>query len=220
MAVQAGILARGPWEPSRIEVSWRSETFQPPPRVAEQADRAIAALQERGSPSHDGLAARLRGFQASDGGLALDCEPARWSLRLLPDDAMGSLSALCAVRAADGQWLAGRRAPWLATWAGRWALGAAGSVEVGENPVHTLRRELREEWSVSAQRLTVEALVKLPTGITMLVGLAWLPPGAVVTPDKEHDEFAWWPAEVAHWPEHADEPLRRTAALLSGVAAG
>ena len=128
---------------------------------------------------------------------------------------MQSLSALCVVRSADGGWLAGRRAAWLATWAERWALGAAGSVEVGENPAHTLARELSEEWAVAPERLSVEALVKLPNGIAMLVGMAWLAEGASVTPDSEHDDFAWWPADVSRWPEHADEPLRRLAELLS-----
>ena len=133
--------------------------------------------------------------RCSDGRLRLECEPIRWALRLLDDDAMQSLSALCVVRSADGCWLAGRRAAWLATWAQRWALGAAGSVEVGENPADTLVRELTEEWSVTAERLTVEALVKLPSGLVSLVGMAWLADGAEVTPDSEHDEFAWWPAD-------------------------
>jgi hypothetical protein len=50
----------------------------------------------------------------------------------------------------------------------------------------------------------------------LLVGQAWLPPGATVTPDDEHDEFAWWPADLEQWPEQADEPLRLMASLLSG----
>ena len=131
---------------------------------------------------------------------------------------MQSLSALCVVRAADGRWLAGRRAAWLATWSGRWALGAAGAVEVGENPADTLVRELEEEWSVSPERVSVEALVKHSTGITMLIGLAWLPDGATVTPDAEHDDYAWWPADVSRWPEQADAPLRLTAELLRDAA--
>jgi 8-oxo-dGTP diphosphatase len=217
VAVQAGILARGPWQPSRIEVTWRGEPFEPSPAVLDEADRALAELRGRGSPSHDGMAGRLRDFQATEGRLSLVCEPARWALRLLPTNAMGSLSALCVVRAADGSWLAGRRAAWLATWAERWALGAAGSVEVGENPIDTLSRELLEEWSVAPERLSVEALIGLPNGIAMLVGMAWLPEGASVTPDSEHDDFAWWPADPKRWPEHADEPLRRTAELLAAA---
>jgi 8-oxo-dGTP pyrophosphatase MutT (NUDIX family) len=218
MAVAAGILARGPWQPSDIEVTWRTEPFAPPAPVIEEADRALAELRGRGSPSHDGLAGRLRDYTTANGRLHLDCEPIRWALRLLPGNAMQSLSALCIVRAADGSWLAGRRAAWLATWAGRWALGAAGSVEVDENPTDTLVRELREEWSVSPERLTVEALVQLPNGIAMLVGMARLPTDAVVIPDEEHDDFAWWPAEVERWPEHADAPLRRIASLLCDPA--
>jgi 8-oxo-dGTP pyrophosphatase MutT (NUDIX family) len=215
MSTGGGILARGPWRPEDIEVSWRTEPYPLSPEVVDEADRALAKLRERGSPSHDGLAARLRDHRVEDGKLLLECEPVRWALRLLPGKAVQSLSALCVVRSADGRWLAGRRAGWLATWAGRWALGAAGSVEVDENPAQTLVRELQEEWAVAPERLTVEALVGLPTGIAMLVGMAWLAEGATVTPDTEHDDFAWWPADVADWPEHADSPLRRTAELLS-----
>jgi 8-oxo-dGTP diphosphatase len=215
MTLPPGILARGPWRPADIEVTWAQEPLALSPAVTEEADRVLAELRGRGSPSHDGLAARLTGYEVDDGRLRIRCEPVRWALRLLPGDAMQSLSALCVVRSADGSWLAGRRAAWVASWAGRWALGAAGSVEVGENPADTLVRELAEEWSVTPERLTVEALIKLPNGITMLVGMAWLAEGASVTPDPEHDDFAWWPEDVSRWPEHADDPLRRLAALVS-----
>ena len=211
-----GILARGPWDPESIDARWRSESFEPATDVIEAADQALDALRARGSPSHDGFAARLSSFQATPGGLALELQPVRWALRLLPGMASRSLAALCVVRAADGSWLAGRRASWLATWPSRWALGAGGSVEVDENPTDALGRELREEWSVEPDRLTVEALVLLPTELVMLVGQAWLADGATVSPDDEHDDFAWWPADVSRWPDEADEPLRRMATLLSG----
>jgi 8-oxo-dGTP diphosphatase len=215
MTLPPGILASGPWQPDDVEVKWGEEPFHPSAAVTDEADRALEELRDRGSPSHDGLAARLSDFSVHDGRLRLECEPIRWALRLLDSDAMQSLSAMCVVRSADGCWLAGRRAAWLATWAQRWALGAAGSVEVGENPAETLVRELAEEWSVTAERLTVEALVKLPSGLVSLVGMAWLAEGATVTPDSEHDEYAWWPADPAAWPDHADAPLRRIAELLS-----
>ncbi len=209
------ILARGPWGPADIDVSWRADAFEPDAITAAAADRAIAALRERGSPAHDGFAARLAGFRAEHGRLSLELQPARWALRLLSDNTAQSLSASCVVRAADGSWLAGHRAAWLATWAGRWALGAGGSVEVGEDPAETLARELMEEWSVAPERLTIEALVLLPNELAMLIGQAWLPDGAIVTPDHEHDEFAWWPAEVGRWPAEADAPLRHMAALVN-----
>ena len=69
---------------------------------------------------------------------------------------------------------------------------------------------------MDAERLVIEALVMLPSELVLLVGQAWLAAGATVAPDHEHDEFAWWPADVAGWPEEADEPLRRMGALLSG----
>jgi len=210
-----GILARGPWKTDQVASRWREEEYEPPAARAEAADEAIAALADRGSPAHDGLAARLAGFDAGDGRLELELQPMRWSLRLVREDASASLAALCVTRAADGRWLAGRRAAWVASWAGRWALGAGGSVEVGEDPVETLTRELDEEWSVAPERLSVEALVSLPNRLAMLVGLAWLPEGAEVTADAEHDEHAWWPADPGAWPDDADPSLRQMAAILA-----
>jgi ADP-ribose pyrophosphatase YjhB (NUDIX family) len=210
-----GLLARGPWEPDQVEVSWRADPFEPERSATEAADLALNALRERGSPSHDGLAARLADFTVGAERLSLELQPARWALRLIPHDAAMSMAVLCVVRASDGRWLAGRRAAWLASWAGRWALGAGGSVEVDENPTDTLGRELREEWSVEPDQMRVEALVRLPSDVVLLVGQAWLPEGASVTPDHEHDEYAWWPAEVESWPLEADEPLRLMGALLS-----
>jgi 8-oxo-dGTP pyrophosphatase MutT (NUDIX family) len=215
VSTSAAILARGPWEPEQIAVNWHADTFEPSAGATEAADVALDELRERGSPSHDGLAARLVDFESDAAGLSLELQPVRWALRLLPDFAARSMSVLCVVRGADGSWLAGRRAGWLASWAGRWALGAAGSVEIDEHPVDTLARELREEWSVQAQRLRIEALVLLPSQIAMLIGQAWLPEGVTVIPDDEHDAFAWWPEDVDRWPAEGDEPLRRVATLLT-----
>jgi ADP-ribose pyrophosphatase YjhB (NUDIX family) len=209
-----GILARGPWQRGQVAARWHDESFEPAPGQSAEADRAIAALENRGSPAHDGLAARLCAFEADAGELRLELQPVRWSLRL-GDDAEGSLSVLCVARDAGGRWLAGRRAPWVATWPGRWALGAGGSVEVGEDPVEALTRELEEEWSVQPERLVVEALVSLPTGLVMLVGQAWLADGAQVERDAEHDAHAWWPAEPEAWPDEADPVLRHMATLLA-----
>jgi ADP-ribose pyrophosphatase YjhB (NUDIX family) len=217
MPTAPGILARGPWEPEQIEVSWRSEEFEPSRAMIADADVAIAELRRRGSPSYDGLAARLVDFRAHPRRLHLELQPMRWAVRL-GSDAARSLSVQCVVRDGEGRWLAGRRAAWLATWAGRWALGAAGSVEVDENPAETLSRELREEWSVEPARLQVEALVQLASGMVLLVGQAWLRDGATVAPDAEHDEFAWWPPAVDEWPQEASEPLRRMGVLLGGSA--
>jgi 8-oxo-dGTP diphosphatase len=213
-----GILARGPWSADQVATRWREERYEPEPALSEQADAAIAALHDRGSPSHDGWAARLAGFDADGGGLTIELQPMRWALRLAGEDALGSLSVLCAVRSADGRWLAGRRAPWVASWAGRWALGAGGAVEIGEDPTDTLLRELAEEWSVEPDRATVEALVCLPNRMVMLVGQAWLPAGAEVRRDHEHDAHAWWPSDVDEWPDEAAPALRRMAKILSGTA--
>jgi 8-oxo-dGTP diphosphatase len=215
VSLPSGLLARGPWPAARVHSAWHAAEWEPRAATTEAADAALAVLRDRGSPSHDGLAARLADFAVRGGDLRLELQPARWALRLVHEPAVQSLSVLCAVRDAEGRWLAGRRAAWLASWAGRWALGAGGAVEVDEDPVGALVRELEEEWAVRPESFSVEALAKTPNGLVFLVGLARLPAGAEVTPDHEHDAHAWWPADVSAWPPEADEPLRRIGALLS-----
>jgi ADP-ribose pyrophosphatase YjhB (NUDIX family) len=216
-AQPAALLARGPWPLDRIECAWREEHFEPGEERAAAADEAIAALRDRGSPSHDGVAARLVHWEQDGDRLRLELQPLRWALRLVPGDASESVSSLCVIRDSEGRWLAGRRAAWLSSWAGRWALGAGGAVDVGECPADTLVRELAEEWSATPERVQAEALVRLPHGMFMFVGQAWLPAGAEVTPDHEHDAHAWWPRDPADWPPEADEPLRRMGALLAAA---
>jgi 8-oxo-dGTP diphosphatase len=215
IAEQPEILARGPWPLEQVKASWREEPFDPPIAYAEEADAAIAALRERGSPSHDGVSARMIGYRNGEHGIEIELQPLRWALRLVGGDASQSVAALCVTRSADGRWLAGRRAQWLSSWAGRWALGAGGAVDLGENPADTLVRELHEEWAVSPERVQAEALVRLPHRMVMFVGQAWLAEGAEVTRDHEHDAHAWWPREIDEWPAEAEEALRRMARWLS-----
>jgi ADP-ribose pyrophosphatase YjhB (NUDIX family) len=215
---QPQILARGPWPLEQVTARWRSEHYEPSREDSAAADAAINALRERGSPSHDGVAARLVDYtQDPHDGLALELQPQRWALRLIPGDASQSMAALCVTRSADGRWLAGRRAGWVASWAGRWALGAGGAVDLDENPADTLVRELAEEWSVTPERVRGEALVQLPNRMVMFIGQAWLAEGAdaEVRPDHEHDEFAWWPREVDRWPDEAEAPLHLMAHWLT-----
>src|SRR4051794_12033998 len=215
MAAAPSLLARGPWSPDQVETRWLDEEYEPPHEKVAAADEAITALRDRGSPSHDGFAARLVSYRDEGGRLILELQPARWALRLVEGDASESIAALCVTRDASGRWLAGRRAPWLSSWPGRWALGAGGAVDVGESPADTLGRELHEEWGVEPERLRCDALVRLSPPLVMFVGTAWLPAGAEVVRDAEHDAHAWWPADIAEWPAEADEPLRRMASMLA-----
>jgi 8-oxo-dGTP diphosphatase len=214
------ILARGPWAIEQVKARWREDQFEPSPDQTEAADAAIRGLQDRGSPSHDGMAARLVDYRENQDGIAIELQPLRWALRLVVGDASQSMAALCVTRSADGRWLAGRRAAWVSSWAGRWALGAGGAVDLGENPADTLVRELREEWAVSPERVRGEALLRLPHKLVMFVGQAWLADGAeeAVMPDHEHDAYAWWPREIDEWPPEAGETLPRMARWLSESA--
>jgi len=213
VSLEPGILARGPWPAEAVRTRWRDDAYEPPAEKDRAADDAIAALRDRGSPSHDGLAARLAGYGQRDG-LELELQPMRWGLRLARDDALASISVQCVVRDGEGRWLAGRRAPWVATWAGRWALGAGGAVEMGEDPVETLTRELEEEWGLRPDRTQVEALVCTPSRLVLLVGQVWVTAGAELLRDAEHDAHAWWPPDPDAWPEDASSALRHLARLL------
>jgi len=217
MSSAPGIFARGPWTPDRVEARWSDELYVPPAEATAAADVAITALAQRGSPSHDGVSARFVDHRIEGDRLIVELQPARWGLRLVEGDASQSMAALCVTRAHDGRWLAGRRAAWLSTWAGRWALGAGGAVDVGESPADTLVRELHEEWRLVPDRVQVDALVRLPHHMIMVVGQAWLPEGAEehLVMDDEHDEHAWWPSSIDDWPAEADAPLRHMAGLLA-----
>jgi 8-oxo-dGTP diphosphatase len=213
VTTRPGLLARGPWRPDQVDAVWHEDAYEVPAEVERLADGAVEGLRERGSPAHDGMATRLVSWHADDDLLRLELQPVRWALRLL-DDASDSLTALCVVRSEDGRWLAGRRAGWVSSWANRWALGAGGAVDLGESPANTLTRELQEEWQLEPDALSVEALVALPNGLNMLVGLATVSDRCDPVPDHEHDEWAWWPADIDCWPVEADERLKLMAALL------
>jgi 8-oxo-dGTP diphosphatase len=212
---RSGLLARGPWRPEQVEAHWREDAYAPPPEVERLADAAVDDLRERGSPAHDGLATRLADWREEPDRLRLELQPVRWALRLLEGQASDSLTALCVVRSADGRWLAGRRAGWVSVWSNRWALGAGGAVDLGESPARTLSRELHEEWQLEPETLSVEALVGLPNGMAMLVGLATVADAAEPLADAEHDDWAWWPADVSSWPAEADERLKVMARMIS-----
>ena len=215
MPARPGLLARGPWTPDQVAVRWRADAYRPPAEIERRADEAVSDLRDRGSPAHDGMATRLAGWTVAGERLELELQPARWALRLVEDEEAASLTALCVVRTTDGRWLAGRRAGWVSSWANRWALGAGGAVDLGESPADTLARELREEWRLVPDGLSVEALVALPGGVAMVVGLATVPTACEPVPDAEHEEWAWWPADVERWPAEADERLRLMARLLA-----
>jgi 8-oxo-dGTP diphosphatase len=210
-----GILARGPWQPDQVRVRWLADAYEPPAEVDRLADDAVDALRDRGSPCQDGLSNRLASYAELGDGLALELQPSRWALRLVEHDASASLTALCVVRTEDGRWLAGRRAAWVSTWASRWALGAGGAVDLGESPAETLPRELAEEWKLEPRRLSIEALVGLPNGMAMVVGLATVADSSEPVPDAEHDEWEWWDPNPDRWPGHADDRVKLMGRLLA-----
>ena len=212
MSPRPGLLARGPWRPDQVEAVWRDDPYEVPAELERLADGAVEGLRERGSPSHDGMATGSS-LGRGDDRLRLELQPVRWALRLI------ERRLATASRAVRG---ALRRRPLACgparrlglEWPNRWALGAGGAVDLGESPAETLSRELQEEWPLEPDSARVEALLGLPNGMNMLVGLATVADRCEPVPDAEHDEWAWWPADIAAWPAEADERLKLMAALL------
>jgi hypothetical protein len=65
--------------------------------------------------------------------------------------------------------------------------------------------------------LAYQVTLALVPGLIAIVGLATVPAGSEAVPDAEHDEFAWWPADVESWPDDADPRLRRMGAFLEAA---
>ena len=118
--------------------------------------------------------------------------------------------ASCA--SADGRWLAGRRAAWLATWAGRWALGAAARSRSTRTRPTRWPASCRRSGRSTPERLTRRgAACALPTGIVMLVGQAWLRRGRDGHPRRRARRVRLVAGRRRpSGPTDADEPLRRT----------
>ena len=117
---RSSLADRGRWSGSRC--AGASEHFEPSAEHSRAADAAIQGLHDRGSPSHDGVAARLVGYEEDDGRHRDRAAAAALGAAARAGDASHSVAALCVTRSADGRWLAGRRAPWVVL-VGR-ALGA------------------------------------------------------------------------------------------------
>ena len=213
MAFDVAVLAAGPWAPDDVTATWSANPYDPSPELAARAARAVAERRARGATISDGTAARLVSFRATAHRLQLELQSTRWALTIVDDPAVRALSVLCLVRDAHGRWLAGRRAGWTATWPGRWTLGAAGAIEAGEQPSVAMRRELGEEWGVQPRELLARALIHRSPGRVFLLGLAELGAVADITPDAEHDAFAWWPSDPAQWPTTAHPDLRHFARI-------
>ena len=214
-----GILARGPWErrPGRRSAGARTRSSRRPsrPRPPTAAIAALAGPRLARARRARRAARRLRGRRrraasSSCSRCAGRCGCVRGRRR-----ARCRCCASCATP--TGRWLAGRRAAWVATWAGRWALGAGGAVEVGEDPVETLARELAGGVVGRARAARGRgAGRRCPTGMAMLVGQAWLPAGAevVARPRARRARLVAAPTPRA-WPEEADPRCARMATLLA-----
>ena len=168
-----GIVARGPWQPEQVRVTWLHDAYEPPAEVDRLADSAVDALRERGSPCHDGLSTRLASFAEVDGGLVAGA--AAVALGAAPGGGRRLGEPHRALRGAYRGRALARRAPrrvgvhlggplGARARAGRWTSARA-------RP-RRCRASCARSGSSRPQSLSVEALVGLPNGMAMVVGLA------------------------------------------------
>src|SRR3712207_1597172 len=72
VTIEARVLARGPWPAERVTAVWQESRWEPPAELARSADAAVEELKDRGSPAHDGEAARLADWQVEGNSLRLE----------------------------------------------------------------------------------------------------------------------------------------------------
>ena len=128
----------------------------------------------------------------------------RWSLRL-ERRRRGARSRSCASRATPtgaGWPAAARRGSRPGPAAGRSAPAARS--RSARTRWRRSTRELEEEWAVVPERLAVEALVSLDTGLVMLIGQAWLPRGRRGRARPRARRARLVAAGPDAWPDEAD----------------
>ena len=212
------ILARGPWDPADVRASLEPRSV----RAGGEGDGgrrpSLEELRERGSPAHDGLAARLVAFEArrrpSDArapARAMGAAPARPTT---PPRSLLGARAPCAPPTAAGSPAAAR----LARDLGR-ALGAR----------RRRRRRGRREPRAHARPGARGGVVgpprsgsrsrrssRRPNGMVCSSGQAWLADGAeVVRPTTSTTSSPGGPPRSTAGRSEADTPLRHDGARCS-----
>ena len=204
------ILARGPWEPEDIVVTWLGQEFEPGANASERADQALERLRQRGSPAFDGRSARLVSHEVADGKLKLVLQPVRWALRLShePREPVGDVPGAFEPTAAGSPAVA----PVARQWAGRWALGAGGASTSGRTRRTTLCASCARSgrWRATDSGGARHA----SPGTIMLVGQAWLAEDARSPRTPSTTSTPGGPPS-RRWPTEGDEPLLALSALVS-----
>ena len=159
----------------------------------------------RGGGRRPGARASALALGAAARGRAMPPRASRRSASCAPRTAAGSPAAAPA-GCPPGR-AAGRSEP-----AERWTWARA--------PPRRCRASCTRSGSSSPSSLSIEALVRLPNGLAMVVGLATVADASEPVADDEHDEWAWWDPDPDRWPEHADDRVRTDGALPGGGALG
>ncbi len=164
-------------------------------RAAGRRGRRRAARARLAGPRRDGHAAgRLarggRPAGARPPADALGAAPARGRRLRQPDRALR--------RAHRGRPLAGRAAAPAGSRPGPTAGRSAPAARStwARAPPRRSRASCTRSGSSSREQLSVEALLGLPNGWRCWSGSRPSPDAADPVPDHEHDEWAWWPADV------------------------
>ena len=186
--------------------------------------------RRRGDPGPAAIAARPattawpRGWSTTaedDGGIAIELQPLRWALRLVRGRRLAQRGR--AVRdALRRRPLAGRAARPVGLLVGR-ALGARRGRRRRPRREPCRHARARAAGGVGgrarARARRGAAAAAAPARHVRRARPGW--PRATsdaVTPDHEHDEFAWWPREIDEWPAEAGRGAAADGALADGVS--
>ena len=189
----------------------------PRPSAIEAADAALrcAARARLAQPRRPGRPAR-RATRPTDGGCALELQPARWALRLIPDDAAQSLVG--AVRGPRRRRaLAGRAAA-----RPGWPRGPAAGRSARAGRSRSTRTRPQTMRARAARGVVGRGRADADRGARAAAerGRAARRPGLAArrrrpsSPTTSTTSYAWWPADVEQWPARG-----RRAAAPDGHAA-
>jgi ADP-ribose pyrophosphatase YjhB (NUDIX family) len=222
----------GQWSPGQVCCRWGTSTFYAPPQVHALIERAWAQVQTRpGVQLFDGPMCRLESFASREDKLELVFSHTSYKLFLGTnlhhpevEDQFGRaamanpVGASCALVAAGGELMLGRRNQSVAYYPGR-IHPFAGALEPGEplDVFDEVRRELKEELAMEAQHiaqmqclgLAEDRSLRQPEMIFLVQSpLTRLEIEARVDPKEHHSSTFIVPTSQA-----AQEALRQTQAL-------
>ncbi len=202
------------------------EPFVPAGLPADEVDRRWSALCAANPRLHDGRLLHVLGVHRNGAGGAtihvVEIAYRYYAINVADGDVdtgarplgVKGVTKRIGASNASAEILVGRRAPWVASDAGKWELAPGGAVEPGSTPDAIVRDELHDETGlvVPASAVTALAIAFDPSARSWEIVYRLridADEHRVPAGNGEYDELRWWPVEDA-----PPEPMSAIGARL------